>query len=150
MAASKTRSAAAFFCALVLFGPPAFAQLPEADLRLGSRVVLLADEQNLLCVGGGVFDLIREGYSAGKTTGYSGVGSVEYRLGRKLLFAGPLVGMLANSDGGVFGYGGFFFFFPPPPPPLPPPLCAGGGPRGGTKGTRRAPPIPTRAQFPPS
>ncbi len=33
----------------------------------------------------------------------------EYRWGQKLLIVGPLVGILANTDGGVFGYGGGYF-----------------------------------------
>jgi len=111
---------------------PAFAEHSDADLRLGDHVVLLADEASLLCIGAGIFDPIQEGYSAG-TAGYSAASLVEYRLGRKFLFTGPLVGILTNSDGGVFGYGGFFFDFAVGPLRFEPMFSVGGYRRGESK-----------------
>jgi hypothetical protein len=35
-------------------------------------------------------------------------GQVEFRFGRKLFYLGPLVGLLANGDGGVIGYAGIY------------------------------------------
>ncbi len=132
MPVSRRKAAAAFFCALLLNGLSVFADDVEADLRLGSRMLLLADEANLFCIGAGAFDPIGEGYSAG-TAGVSGVGLLEFRLGRKFLFAGPLVGVLANSDGGVFAYGGFFFDFALGPLRFEPMLSAGGYRQGESK-----------------
>jgi len=106
----RIRAVSVFFCVIALTARGVHGQPSEGDLRLGSRVLLVADEPSLLCVGGGAFDLLREGYAHG-TDGYSGVGLAEFRLGRKFLFAGPLVGILANSDGGAYGYAGFFFDF---------------------------------------
>ncbi len=34
--------------------------------------------------------------------------NAELRFGRKFYFVGPLIGMLANTDGGVYGYAGFY------------------------------------------
>lgn len=35
-------------------------------------------------------------------------GQVEFRFGKKLLYVGPLAGVYANFDGGVFGYAGLY------------------------------------------
>jgi lipid A 3-O-deacylase len=35
-------------------------------------------------------------------------GRIEFRYGEKLFFVGPAVGLLANTKGGVFGYGGVY------------------------------------------
>jgi hypothetical protein len=80
-----------------------------------------------------VFDIAREGYSAGKTARYSTVGLIEYRSGHKVFFAGPLVGILSNTDGGTFGYGGLFFDFALGPLRLAPMFSAGGYRRGESK-----------------
>jgi lipid A 3-O-deacylase len=39
----------------------------------------------------------------------SAAGAVDFRLGTKLLGIGPALGLLANVDGGLFGYGGLYF-----------------------------------------
>jgi len=144
--ARRAAAATGFLCAFVLIGTPASGQLTDSDLRLGSRVLLLANEPDLMCVGGGIFDPIKEGYSRG-TAGYSGVGLVEYRHGRKFLFAGPLMGILANSDGGVFGYGGFFFDFALGPLRFEPMLSFGGYRRGDSKDLGGVLEIHTGANF---
>ncbi len=56
-----------------------------------------------LDLGLGVFDA-NEG-SGGQA---SAAARLEFRSGRKLGFVGPLVGVLANTDGGWFGYGGIY------------------------------------------
>ncbi len=33
---------------------------------------------------------------------------IEYRSDKKLFFLGPTVGLMVNSDGGVYGYGGLY------------------------------------------
>jgi hypothetical protein len=51
----------------------------------------------------GIFDLF------GETGGHrAAVGRIELRLGEKLFFVGPAVGVLANTEGGVFGYAGLY------------------------------------------
>ena len=49
--------------------------------------------------GAGVFDLADEDSAAGR---------IELRGGKKVWFLGPAIGLLANTDGGVFGYGGVY------------------------------------------
>jgi hypothetical protein len=71
---------------------------PTAFARLGPIVVHGNEADNLL-LGAGVFDLRDEP---------SGAGTVEYRFGRKVFLLGPAVGLLANSDGGLFGYVGVY------------------------------------------
>ena len=57
-----------------------------------------------LALGLGVFD-------AFKANPASAEARLEYRWGRKLLFLGPMLGLLANTDGGIYGYGGIYFDF---------------------------------------
>jgi lipid A 3-O-deacylase len=66
--------------------------------RLGPVVVHGNEADNLL-LGAGVFDLRDEP---------SGAGTVEYRFGRKVFVIGPALGLLANTDGGLFGYVGVY------------------------------------------
>lgn len=54
-------------------------------------------------IGVGAFDVLGEG--DGRT---SGAAQVQLRWGRKLFFIGPAIGLMANTDGGVFGYGGVY------------------------------------------
>jgi len=51
----------------------------------------------------GAFDALRE--SAGHQ---SAAARIELRWGEKLVFVGPAVGVMANADGGVFGYAGVY------------------------------------------
>ena len=38
----------------------------------------------------------------------SAVGRLELRIGEKVYFVGLAIGLMANTDGGVYGYGGFY------------------------------------------
>ena len=69
-------------------------------LELGP-LVLHGSEADLLMLGLGVFDPFDNRTSAAAT--------LEYRLGRKLLFIGPALGGMANAEGGLFGYLGLYF-----------------------------------------
>ena len=66
-------------------------------LELGP-LVLHGSEADLLMLGLGVFDPFDNRTSAAAT--------LEYRLGRKLLFIGPAIGGMANAEGGLFAYFG--------------------------------------------
>jgi lipid A 3-O-deacylase len=68
---------------------------------------LLGDDSDRLILGIGGFDLVREASRAGRL-GPSIAGQVEYRLGRKYAFFGPLAGLLANGNGGLLGYAGVY------------------------------------------
>jgi lipid A 3-O-deacylase len=72
-------------------GTTAFAQL--------GPIVVHGNEADNLLVGAGVFD-IRDETSA--------AGTIEYRFGRKVFVVGLSLGLLANTDGGLFGYVGAY------------------------------------------
>jgi hypothetical protein len=69
-----------------------------AFARLGP-VVVHGNEADQLMVGLGAFSL---------RDGTSGAGTVEYRFGRKVFVVGPALGLVANTDGGLFGYVGAY------------------------------------------
>ncbi len=58
-------------------------------------------------VGAGVFDF-RAAFDESER---SAAGRLEVRGGTKLWFVGPAVGLMANTDGGIFGYGGIYADF---------------------------------------
>ena len=74
----------------------------NAFAQWGDLAVLGDNAPHYLDLGLGVFDL-RESFG---TSERSAAGRVELRGGRKLWFLGPAIGLMANTDGGVFGYGG--------------------------------------------
>ncbi|ABA57508.1 hypothetical protein Noc_1000 [Nitrosococcus oceani ATCC 19707] len=70
----------------------------SAAFSLGD-IEFLADEPSYLDFGAGAFNFSDDPTAAGY---------IEYRYGKKLSFIGPVMGIMANTDGGVFGYGGFY------------------------------------------
>lgn len=60
----------------------------------------LSEGTDFLTLGAGAFDMNRNTNTAGEFR-------AEYRFIQRPLGLTPLIGLLANSDGGVFGYGGF-------------------------------------------
>ena len=86
----------------LLAGAPALAEeRPITPLLELGPVVLHGSEADLAMLGLGVFDPFDNRTSAAAT--------LEYRLGRKLLFIGPALGGMANAEGGLFGYFGLYF-----------------------------------------
>jgi lipid A 3-O-deacylase len=75
--------------------------LPSAS-ALGS-LNLAGNEPSYLDFGAGAFDIQHHEHSS--TTGE---GRIEIRYGRKLFYLGPAIGLLANGQGGVFGYAGLY------------------------------------------
>jgi hypothetical protein len=69
-----------------------------AFAHLGPIVVHGNEADNLL-LGAGAFDLRHH---------LSGAGTVEYRFGRKVFVVGLTLGLMANTDGGVYGYVGAY------------------------------------------
>ena len=57
------------------------------------------NEADNLLLGAGLFDLRDD---------TSGAGTVEYRFGRKVFVVGFALGLMANTDGGLFGYVGAY------------------------------------------
>jgi lipid A 3-O-deacylase len=85
---------------------------------------------NYLILGVGAFDLFEENVVDHNR---SAAGTVELRLGTKLLGIGPALGLLANVDGGVFGYGGLYFDLPFGPIVITPLGAIGGYRQGDSK-----------------
>ena len=56
---------------------------------------------DVMTFGAGMFDFAKHDPASPE-------GRIEYRWGQKLWVFGPTVGVLANSDGGVFGYAGTY------------------------------------------
>jgi hypothetical protein len=87
---------------LLSLAGPALAYADEPGIttfaQLGPIVVHGNEADNLL-LGAGVFDL-RDDTSA--------AGTIEYRFGRKVFVVGLSLGLLANTDGGLFGYVGAY------------------------------------------
>jgi hypothetical protein len=81
----------------------AAAQSPVAHLGLTNA---MSDEPIYLNFGAGGFNV--QGHRGSDP---SGVAQIELHLGRRLFFFGPVFGLLANTKGGVFGYGGIYSDF---------------------------------------
>ena len=80
-----------------------------APIALGDSVEILGDEADRLYFGAGAFNVIPnddEKTVRNDSTSFEARGA--YRFGRKLYGIGPLVGLMVNSDGGVYGYGGLY------------------------------------------
>lgn len=67
-------------------------------------VQILGDDRHYVEVGFGIFDLLEEHESSARSLG----GSLEIRVGDKLWVFGPAAGVVVNTDGGVYGYGGVY------------------------------------------
>ncbi len=81
-------------------GSAAAAQSEPEVVRSFGAFDVLGDSRNVLEVGVGFFDIAdRHSVEAVK---------IEGRLGRKLSFVGPALGVVANREGGVFGYMGAY------------------------------------------
>jgi hypothetical protein len=93
-------SAIVFMCVLAAPVEHALAEEPgtTAFARLGPLVVHGNEADNLL-VGAGAWDLRDETAPAA---------TIEYRFGRKVFVAGFSLGLVANTDGGLFGYAGLY------------------------------------------
>ncbi|MDN5849764.1 MAG: acyloxyacyl hydrolase [Nitrococcus sp.] len=65
------------------------------------------DGPNILQLGAGGFDLVGKKFDA-INKHRSAAGLVELRFGDRLFHVGPALGVLANLDGGVYGYGGLY------------------------------------------
>lgn len=105
----------------------------SASAGLGSGFTLgpltvMGDGAGYAVLGAGVFDAIEEG------RGDPGAElSGEVRFGRKLFVIGPVIGIEANTDGGVYGYGGFYLDARIDRFVITPVLALGGYKRGGSK-----------------
>jgi hypothetical protein len=68
-------------------------------------IEVLGDAPSYAEVGLGAFDVFAERDGDSQR---SGAALLQLRWGRKLYFIGPAIGLVGNTDGGVFGYGGIY------------------------------------------
>lgn len=73
-------------------------------LRIGGLEVR-GSGPSYIDLGIGVFDVLGE---SRENRNRSAAGRVEFRWGEKLFFIGPAIGVMANTDGGVYGYVGLY------------------------------------------
>ncbi len=76
--------------------------LPALAADAGGPTVA-GDRPDYLTIGAGAFNIQSHGHG---DTGPAGEGLVEWHGGRKWLDIGPVVGLMANADGGGMGYAG--------------------------------------------
>jgi len=65
---------------------------------------VLGTEPSYIDLAAGAFDVHGEGSHPNRAA----VGRVEFRWGEKLFFIGPAIGVLATTDGSVYGYAGVY------------------------------------------
>jgi lipid A 3-O-deacylase len=87
---------------IALPGTSAAGDAPRAYSYGGLDVV--THSQHYLDVGIGVFDV----YKSNSASRRSAAGHVELRLGERIYAVGPAFGIVANTDGGAFGYGAVY------------------------------------------
>ena len=80
------------------------AQEGVADFAQWGGISLRGAAPHYLDAGIGVFDF----RAAFDNSDRSAAGRLEVRGGKKLWFLGPAIGLMANTSGGVFGYGGVY------------------------------------------
>ena len=99
------RARLALFSLLVfgLSGQALSVQAAEVAFRLGP-IELLGDGPSYAEMGVGAFDVFA---IQGKRT-TSAAAEAQLRWGRKAWFIGPAIGLMGNTDGGVFGYAGIY------------------------------------------
>jgi len=106
-AAARSRVVAAGVLAVLVVaaGPASAAPPTEVWQRVGA-LEIRGPGADYATIGGGVFDAVGESQERG-VRNRSAAGRIEYRRGREKLFGiGPMLGLMANTDGGVYGYGG--------------------------------------------
>lgn len=97
-------TAAAAIVGMTLVSSSVLAQSQENDFVRWGGLSVRGAAPHYFDVGVGVFDF-REPFERSER---SAAGRLELRAGKKLWFLGPAVGLVANTDGGVFGYGGVY------------------------------------------
>lgn len=97
------------------------------DLKLGP-LTLKGDDAHYLELGVGLFDFLD--HSDDQT---AGAARLELRLGDKIWFIGPALGLLATLDDAVYGYGGLYVDLAIGPLVATPLLAVGGYARGDGK-----------------
>lgn len=96
----RSLSVLALLAALSLWSRAVCADQPGTNgfANLGP-IVIHGNEADSLMLGAGVFDLRDE---------TSAAGMIEYRFGRKVFVVGLALGLVANTQGGLYGYAGAY------------------------------------------
>lgn len=99
----KSTYLALILLAFCMTSPALAVDKPQAAFHQIGNWQLMGAGPHWLDLGLGVFD------GTGKRGGKSSEAArLELRIGKKLGFIGPAIGLLANTDGGLFGYGGIY------------------------------------------
>ncbi len=69
---------------------------------------MLGSENDHLALGAGSLPISGGGGLDAPGAGPRAAIGIEYYSGRKLFFLGPVLGLLANHDGGLYGFGGLY------------------------------------------
>jgi hypothetical protein len=102
---------AAFIVSAALLARPAAADQEDKETQVPGLGEVIFHEAGVEVFGHGP-DVITFGLGAFdpfKQNPLSAEGRLEYRWGQKLLFIGPMAGVMANTDGGIHGYVGGYF-----------------------------------------
>ncbi len=91
------------FISLFLFSTAAMAGGRGAPYYSSGNFSVAGDSYNYADIGLGTFSFhnVDDGDGAGEA-------NFELRFGKKYYFVGPLVGLLTNTDGALYGYAGFY------------------------------------------
>jgi len=87
----------------LMLASPAVGQERQAESGAGA-ISFIDDGRSYAEFGIGAFNILKK--RNGGTL--SAVGNLEYRHGQKLFSIGPALGVLTNSEGAVYGYGGLY------------------------------------------
>lgn len=100
----SVRLSSIFAVCLVVLGAFAggAAQAGSVSSEKGGSL-LAGDEPSYLDFGAGVFDIQNH-----RGSSPAAEGRIEFRYGKKFHHLGPAIGLLANTQGGVFGYAGIY------------------------------------------
>jgi hypothetical protein len=96
--------------ALILAGPAASKAAEKQTVSFDLHgVEFLGDGPDFVTLGAGAYNVIPDDSpQVVENDDVSGEVRLEYRLGEKLFFVGPMAGIMINTDGGLFGYGGIY------------------------------------------
>jgi hypothetical protein len=92
----------------ILAAGPARADHEETEVEGMGEAIYHSGDLEAFGPGPDVITLGVGAFDAFKTDAVSAEFRAEFRSGRKLTLLGPMVGVLATTDGGVFGYGGLY------------------------------------------
>jgi len=96
-------AAGLLFLSLFFVSSLALAGEVSEPFYTSGRFSVAGDSYNYADIGLGAFSFhnVDDGDGAGEV-------NLEFRFGKKYYFVGPLIGILANTDGGFYGYAGFY------------------------------------------